>query len=243
MAESTEKAIEIAPLNSAVTQQTLMQNVSNVLAVLNKNRYQNFPSARLIAVTKTVSPSVINMLKPLKILDIGENRTQVAQPKLTQIAPEFRLHWIGRLQTNKVKYIIDKVCLLHTLDRLALAQEIDRRAGERGLVLPTLVQVNIAQEPQKGGMAPDEVLPFLRQMRDFHHLHVEGLMSIMPAQADPDELHVLFKGMRQLFEKLRDEAVDGVEMRELSMGMSRDYDIAASEGATMVRVGSALYRE
>ena len=222
--------------------ETLSRNVSNVLEVLNKNRYKNLEAARLIAVTKTVSPNVINALKPLQILDIGENRAQVALPKLPLISPEFRLHWIGRLQTNKVKYIIDYVCMLHTLDRLALAQEVERRAAERGRTLPTLVQVNIAREPQKGGMPVEEVIPFLKQMRDFPNIHVEGLMAIMPLDASASELADLFGGMRRLFEQARDLAIQGVEMRELSMGMSHDYAIAAREGATMVRIGTALYQ-
>ena len=166
----------------------------------------------------------------------------MALPKLAKIAPEFRLHWIGRLQTNKVKGIIDHVCMLHTLDRMELAQEVNRRAGERGRVLPALVQVNIAQEPQKGGMPVEEVPAFLRRMRDFQNIHIEGLMSIMPLGASEEELGRLFGGMRRLFEQMRAEAIDGVEMRELSMGMSNDYEIAAREGATMVRIGTALYR-
>lgn len=225
-----------------VSAQLLAENVQRILEDLNKNRYENSPPARLIAVTKTVEPEVINLLKPLNILDIGENRAQVAVPKLPQIHPDFRLHWIGRLQTNKVKYIINSVCMLHTLDRLPLAQEVQRRAAECGRSIPALVQVNISGEEQKGGMPPDEVLPFLRQMRDFSNIQIRGLMSIMPAMATPEELTRLFRGMRQLFEQLRNEAVDGVEMRELSMGMSGDYAIAAREGATMVRVGTALYR-
>ena len=223
--------------------EVLRRNVSRVTDNLQRCRYQDEPPARLIAVTKTVAPDVINALKPLGILDIGENRAQVAVPKLAQIAPEFRLHWIGRLQTNKVKYIIEDVCMLHTLDRMELAQEVNRRAGEHGRILPVLVQVNIAREPQKGGMAVEEVPAFLRQMRDFSHIHVEGLMSIMPLGASEQELEGLFGGMRTLFEHMRDEALEGVEMRELSMGMSNDYEIAARMGATMVRIGTALYRQ
>lgn len=230
------------PLLSGVSPDVLQANVQRILENLNKNRFENSLPARLIAVTKTVAPDVINLLKPLNILDIGENRAQVAVPKLPQIAPDFRLHWIGRLQTNKVKYIIDSVCMLHTLDRLALAQEVQRRAAECGRVIPALVQVNISGEEQKGGMPPEEVLPFLRQMRDFSNIHIEGLMSIMPAMATEEELTQLFRGMRRLFDQLRQEAVDGVEMRELSMGMSGDYAIAAREGATMVRIGTALYQ-
>lgn len=220
----------------------LAGNVQQILDNLAKNRYENSPPARLIAVTKTVTPDVINLLKPLQILDIGENRAQVAMPKMPQIDPDFRLHWIGRLQTNKVKYIIDSVYMLHTLDRLALAQEVQRRAAECGRVIPALVQVNISGEEQKGGMPPEEVLPFLRQMKDFSNIHIQGLMSIMPAMASEQELTALFRGMKTLFDRLRQEAVQSVEMRELSMGMSGDYAIAAREGATMVRIGTALYR-
>ncbi|MEG0742099.1 MAG: YggS family pyridoxal phosphate-dependent enzyme [Clostridia bacterium] len=232
-----------ALLLNALPPDVLERNVSNVLDVLNKNRYKNFPPAKLIAVTKTVGPDVINRLKPIKIFNIGENRAQVALAKLTKIAPEFRLHWLGRLQSNKVKDIIEHVSMLHTLDRLSLAQEVNRRAGEKGLLLETLVQVNIARESQKGGMPPNEVLPFLRQMRDFPNIRVVGLMSIMPLNAPPEELTLLFRGMRTLFESLQDAAVQGVCMRELSMGMSNDYLLAAREGATMVRIGTALYRE
>ncbi len=225
-----------------VSAQDLAGNVQRILDDLSKNCFENSAPARLIAVTKTVAPDVINLLKPLNILDIGENRAQVAMPKMPQIEPEFRLHWIGRLQTNKVKYIIDSVCMLHTLDRLPLAQEVQRRAAEHGRIIPTLVQVNVSGEEQKGGMPPEEVLPFLRQMRGFSNIHIEGLMSIMPARAPEEALTRLFRQMRRLFDQLRQEAVGGVEMRELSMGMSGDYAIAAREGATMVRIGTALYQ-
>ena len=231
------------PLLSDVDSQVLKNNVERVLKTLEENRYQAQPPAKLIAVTKTVAPSVINELKPLGILDIGENRAQVALPKLPEIAPEFRLHWIGRLQTNKVKDIIDTVCMLHSLDRLELAREVDRRARQHGRVIPALVQVNIAGEEQKGGMPAREVEGFLREMRHFPNIHVEGLMAIMPLAASEEELDGLFGQMRSLFEQMRDLQIEGVEMRELSMGMSNDYRIAARNGATMVRVGTALYRE
>lgn len=231
------------PLLANIPRETLERNVACALDALSQNRYQDQPPARLVAVTKTVAPEVINRLKPLGVLDIGENRAQVAVPKLSEIAPEFRLHWIGRLQTNKVKYIIDSVCMLHTLDRMELAQEVNRRSAQHGRVLPVLVQVNIAGEAQKGGMAPDCVEGFLRQVKGFSAIRVEGLMSIMPLAASPDELRGYFRGMRTLFEHLRETAVEGVVMRELSMGMSNDYVLAAQEGATMVRIGTALYRQ
>ena len=230
------------PLLGDVPQELLEGNVKRILESLSQNRFEDQAPAKLIAVTKTVQPCVINQLKPLGILDIGENRAQVALPKLPEIAPEFRLHWIGRLQTNKVKGIIDHVYMLHSLDRMELAQEVDRRAGERERVLPALVQVNIAGEEQKGGLRPDEVEDFLRKMKSFQHLRIEGLMSIMPLGASEEELTALFQGMRRLFEQMREEAIEGIHMNELSMGMSNDYHIAAREGATMVRIGTALYR-
>ncbi len=221
---------------------TMRRNVSKVLDNLSKNRHQNLDAAKLIAVTKTVSPHMIQMLGNLGVLDIAENRTKALADKLPIIAPEFRLHWIGRLQTNKVKYIIEHVCLLHTLDRLELAQEVDRRAGQRERVLPVLVQVNIAGETQKAGLPVAEVNPFLHKMKDFHSIHVSGLMAMMPLDAKEEQLAGWFRDMRTLFDQLRQEGMEGVSMDELSMGMSNDYAIAAREGATMVRVGTALFQ-
>lgn len=225
-----------------IPSETLRRNVSDVLDILAKNCYKSSSPARLIAVTKSVGPAVIEKLKPLNILDIAENRTQAAIPKLSKIAPEFRLHWIGRLQTNKVKYIIDHVCIVHTLDRMPLAQEIDRRAGMRGITIPALVQVNIARESQKAGLDVTEVKSFLQKIKNFPNLRVKGLMAMMPLDAEEERLAGWFCGMRALFDRLREDAMDGIEMEELSMGMSNDYAIAAREGATMVRVGTALYR-
>ena len=241
MGHNTDKSGGLA----TIPLQDLERNVKKVLGTLHKNVYQNSEPARLVAVTKTVSPQMISALGSLGIQDIGENRVQVALPKLLQIddASKFRLHWIGRLQTNKVKDIIDKVWLLHSLDRMSLAQEVERRAAQTGRVLPALVQVNIARESQKTGLSEDEVLPFLRQMKDFRNIRVCGLMAMMPLTGDTALLEQLFKGMRALFDRMQSEAVDGVEMRELSMGMSNDYAIAARCGATMVRVGTALYVE
>jgi pyridoxal phosphate enzyme (YggS family) len=229
---------------SAITLRNLELNVNDVLCNLHNNIYKNLEPARLIAVTKTVSAQVVSALGSLGVQDIAENRVQVALPKLLQMddAANFRLHWIGRLQTNKVKDIIDQVWLLHSLDRLSLAQEVERRAAQLGRVVPALVQVNIAQEDQKTGFSVDEVLPFLKHMRNFQNIQIRGLMAMMPLVSDEALLERLLREMRSLFENLRTEAVSGVEMCELSMGMSNDYEIAARCGATMVRVGTALYR-
>ncbi len=225
-----------------IPDETLRANVAEVRRVLAANRYGDAPPARLVAVTKTVAPAVINRLAALGVEDVGENRAQTALPKLPKIDPKLRLHWIGRLQTNKVKDIMEFVWMLHSLDRLALAEEIERRADRRGLELPALVQVNIAGETQKAGLAEDEVRPFLRRMKDYPDIRIRGLMAIMPLTDDEEQLARYFRRMRTLFDRLRQEAIPGVAMEELSMGMSHDYAIAAREGATMVRVGTALYR-
>jgi len=220
----------------------LKRNVANVLGELEKNRYRNAQPARLIAVTKTVPPETIQMLQSLRLLDIGENRVQDALKKLTKILPEYRLHWIGRLQTNKVKDIISHLYMLHSLDRLSLAQEVNRRAGMRGRAISALVQVNIAGETQKAGIEPSELKPFLISLKSFSSIQVTGLMAMMPFDAHSAQLTRWFHEMRTMFDILREDAINGISMTELSMGMSNDYMIAAREGATMVRVGTALFR-
>ena len=200
-----------------------------------------YPVPKLIAVTKTHPLDDILPLRMLGVEDVGENRVQEIMEKLPELAQNFNIHQIGRLQSNKVKYIIDHVCLIHSLDRLSLAEEIDRQAQKHGKSMPVLVQVSPAGEPQKGGMPPEEVLPFLKEAARMPGLDVRGLMAIMPHTQDEAYLTKLFSGMRTLFERLREEAVDGVKMEELSMGMSGDYKLAAKCGATMVRVGSALF--
>ena len=238
---SSEKAPQGVILEEIDTK-VLQRNANGILEVLSKNTYQNFPPAKLIAVTKTVSPVVVEKLKPLQILDIGENRVQTAKAKMTEISPEFRLHWIGRLQSNKVKDIIESVCMLHSLDRLVLAQEVNRRAGMCQRILPVLVQVNIAGETQKAGLDITEIRHFLDVLKSFSCLKVKGLMAMMPFAAEEQSLSNWFRQTRVLFEQLQAEAIQGIDMEELSMGMSNDYAIAAREGATMVRVGTALFR-
>ncbi len=195
---------------------------------------------RIIAVTKTHQAEEILPLAELGLTEIGENRVQEIIEKWPVLQEKFRFHCIGRLQTNKVKYIIDKVCLIQSLDRMNLALEIDRQAQKAAKAMPVLIQVSPAGEEQKGGMPPEEVRPFLQEVRHMPGIRVQGLMAVMPNTPDKAYLDGLFAGMRTLFEQLRDEAVPGVEMRELSMGMSGDYLLAARHGATMVRLGSAL---
>ena len=197
---------------------------------------------QLIAVTKYVPAEEIVPLEKLGVTQIGENRVQSIREKLPVLGEKFSIHLIGRLQTNKVKYIIKDVCLIHSLDSLSLAREIDRQAQMNGRRMPVLVQVNVAREPQKGGIEEEALLPFLRQCAALPGLQVQGLMAIMPLGAPRDSLASLFQRMETLRSMAQQEAIDGVDMRELSMGMSQDYDLAVRAGATMVRIGSALFR-
>ncbi len=197
---------------------------------------------RLIAVTKYSTAEEILPLYDLGVTDIGENRVQALREKLPLLGEKFSIHLIGRLQTNKVKYIIKDVCMIHSLDSMPLAQEIDRQAQKAGRRMPVLVQVNIAREPQKGGVEAESLMPFLRDCARLPGLSLRGLMAIMPLGADRDALTGYFTAMRALLDQCRQEAVRDTEMTELSMGMSQDYDLAARCGATMVRIGSALFR-
>ena len=220
----------------------LQDRVAQVMETLKRESEPWGRCPRLIAVTKYSTPQEILPLKDLNVTDIGENRVQALRDKLPFLEGKFSIHLIGQLQSNKVKYIIKDVCLIHSLDHASLAQEIDRQAQKAGLRMPVLIQVNIAREPQKGGIAEEELFLFLRECARLPGLWVKGLMTMMPLGAAEDEIIPLFTRMRGLLDQCRQEAVQGTDMTELSMGMSQDYALAARCGATMVRVGSALFR-
>ena len=198
-------------------------------------------SPQIIAVSKTVPAPRVNEVKVAGILRLGENRVQEILEKQPHLDASFQIDLIGRLQSNKVKYVIDKVSMIQSLDRDSLAQEIDRRAQQKRLRMPVLIQVNIGNEPQKGGVAVDELFAFARRCAALPGLDVRGLMAVMPDLDDQEALRPYFVRMRRLFEQLRAEAIDGTQIEELSMGMSGDYELAAEEGATMVRIGSAIF--
>ena len=198
-------------------------------------------SPQLLAVTKNHPAERINLLDGTGLTDIAESRVQEWREKSPQICPEFALHWIGRLQTNKVKYIIEKVCLIHSLDRPSLAEEIGRCGVAVHRRVPVLVQVNIAGEQQKAGLTPEDLIPFLRQYGEYPGLWIQGLMAVMPMAEQPEALRQYFREMRQRYDALQRQRIPGVEMHHLSMGMSADFIVAAEEGATMVRIGSAIF--
>lgn len=197
--------------------------------------------AEICGVSKTVDPETVNMAWEGGIRVLGENRVQELAAKQPLLNPGFEIHLIGRLQTNKVKQAVERVAMIQSLDRDALAEEISRRSEALGKAMPVLVQVNIGRESQKAGVDEEELLPFLRRCAALPGLSVQGLMAIMPVAEDPNELRGLFRRMREWFERLRDMDMAGVAMNTLSMGMSDDCLVAAEEGATMVRLGRALF--
>lgn len=221
---------------------TLEERLAQVRETLKRESEPWGRIPRIVAVTKYSAPEEILPLADLGVTDIGENRVQVIRDKLPMLQGKFSMHMIGRLQSNKVKYIVNDVCMIHSLDSLPLAQEIDRQAQKAGRPMPTLVQVNVAKEPQKGGVEEEDLFPFLRACAKLPGVQVKGLMAIMPLGADRELLFSLFTRMRALLDQAAQEAIDGIRMEELSMGMSQDYDLAARAGATMVRIGSALFR-
>lgn len=219
----------------------LRQNVEAVRQRLSAASEGRYPVPKLIAVTKTHPVSAFLDLPKLGITEIGENRVQEVTEKWPEIKDTFQVHLIGRLQTNKVKAAMDKVVMIHSVDRLSLAEEINRRAIQMDRRMKCLIQVSPAGEEQKGGIAPEEVRTLLRSVAPMEGIQVEGLMAVMPNTPDQEYLDKLFASMRTLFEQLRAEAIDHIAMNELSMGMSHDYELAARHGSTMVRLGSALF--
>lgn len=197
--------------------------------------------AEICAVTKTMDAQTINPAFDAGIRTIGENRVQELMEKIDDLNPNFAIHLIGALQTNKVKYIIDRVDMIQSLDRDSLAEEISRRAVAANKIMPVLVQVNIAREPQKSGIAEDELTAFLQRTSLLPGIRVQGLMAIMPLASDPEEVRPYFRRMRSWFDRLRDMDIPNISMDVLSMGMSNDCIVAAQEGATMVRLGRALF--
>ena len=217
------------------------ENVDRIRRELAEASEGRYPTPRLMAVTKTRGAEEILPLAEMGITEIGENRVQELKAKLPELGDAFRIHLIGRLQRNKVRQIIRVVCMIHSVDRVELAEEISRQALGAGLRMDVLTEISPAGEEQKGGVAMEEAESFLRKIAPLEGIRVKGLMAVMPLTDDTAYLEGLFSGMRKLFEQIRETAIPGVEMEELSMGMSGDYRLAARHGATVVRVGSAIF--
>ena len=224
-----------------MNREAIRENVDRIRRELAEASGGRYPVPRLMAVTKTRPPEEILLLKDLGITEIGENRVQELKAKLPELGGAFQVHLIGRLQRNKVRQIIGDVCMIQSVDSEALAEEISRRAADAGRRMDVLVEISPAGELQKGGIPAAETEIFLRRIAPLDGIRVKGLMAVMPLTDDTAYLDGLFAGMRKLFEQVRDTAIPGVDMEELSMGMSGDYRLAAMHGATVVRVGSAIF--
>ncbi len=197
----------------------------------------------LIAVSKTKPLSMIEELLPEGAVDFGENRPQELKEKYDALPKDLRFHMIGHLQRNKVKYVITRACLIHSVDSVRLAQAIQEEAEKHGVVMPVLVEVNVAGEESKFGVRPEDTADLIAQIAKYPNLRVQGLMTIAPFVEDPEENRVHFRNLYKLFIDIKARNIDNVCMCILSMGMTNDYEVAVEEGATMVRVGTGIFGE
>ena len=195
----------------------------------------------LIAVSKTKPVSDIREVMETGIIDYGENKVQELCDKIETIKEPLNWHMIGHLQRNKVKYIVDKVDLIHSVDSVRLAETIEKEAEKRNVTVNILIEVNVAKEESKYGLMPEEVIDFVDKLADFPHLRVKGLMTIAPFVDDPEENRPIFEHLRKLSVDIAKKNVDNMSMGILSMGMTNDYKVAIEEGATMVRVGTGIF--
>lgn len=195
----------------------------------------------LIAVTKTVELDRIQASIDAGIQHAGENKVQEFLEKVEHIYPKPDWHLIGHLQTNKVKYIVDKVSMIHSVDSEKLAREIHTRAQTVDRVVPILVQVNIADEDTKYGISSNEVESLLQAIGNLTHIQVKGLMTIAPYAENPEDNRIYFRQMQQLFVDIGSKNHDNIDMEFLSMGMTNDYVVAIEEGSNMVRIGTGIF--
>jgi pyridoxal phosphate enzyme (YggS family) len=195
----------------------------------------------LIAVSKTKPVSDLEEAYALGVRVFGENKVQELADKYEVLPKDIEWHMIGHLQRNKVKYIIDKVALIHSVDSLRLAETIEKEAAKRNITVNILIEVNVAREESKFGLMPEELEEFIAKISDFSHIRVKGLMTIAPFVADSEENRVIFQRLHKLSVDIETKNVDNITMRVLSMGMTNDYAVAIEEGATMVRVGTGIF--
>lgn len=219
----------------------IARNVRTVLANIRQAALRagrDPESVRLIAATKSVPPDLVRSAVAAGVRILGENRLQEALPKIEAIGSREGVAWhfIGRLQRRKVKAVVGRFQVIHSVDGLDLAEEINRRAAEAGLVQAVLIEVNVGGEATKGGLAPASVAGTVAAMQAFPNLSVQGLMAVPPLATDPEAARPHFRRLRELAASLAHQGV-----KELSMGMSQDYAVAVEEGATMVRVGTAIF--
>ncbi len=202
---------------------------------------RKFDDIKIIAVTKTIDSKRIIEVLDENMTDLGENRVQELCKKYDEIKRPCNWHLIGHLQTNKVKYIIDKVVMIHSVDSFDLAEEIQKRAQKAGITMDVLVEVNIAGEDSKFGIDPKEVIDFVKKISVFPNIRVKGLMTIAPFVQNPEEIRWVFKKINKIFVDIRKENIDNIDMNYISAGMSNDFEVAIEEGANIVRIGTSIF--
>lgn len=218
--------------------QLINENIERV--ALNSNRKKE--DITLLGVTKTVDTDAILEAIDFGITDVGENKPQELARKYNVIGDKVRWHLIGTLQTNKVKYIIDKVYMIHSLDREALCEEIQKRAEKIDKTIDCLVQVNISKEESKHGLDRECVVDFIKNTSEkYKNINIKGLMTMAPFSSKDNEIRKVFKDLKDLSLEIKELNIQGVSMDVLSMGMSNDYEIAIEEGSTIVRIGTSIF--
>ena len=219
------------------------RTVTSRIASATKRAGRDPSSVRLIVVTKTVDVEIIRHVVAAGALALGENRVQEAKEKIEKLGNIARWHLIGRLQTNKAKYAVKLFDLIHSVDSLELAKELDKQAAKTGKVQDVLIEVSIAGEAAKAGVAMQDVITLAREAAKLKNISIKGLMTMPPYSENPEDSRPFFRKLRDLAETMIKEGMPSVSMKELSMGMSGDFEVAIEEGATMVRVGTAIFGE
>ena len=208
-----------------------------------KKAGRNREDVRLIAVSKTKPVEMIEACMENGITFFGENKVQELCEKYEQLPKNLHWHLIGHLQRNKVKYIVDKAELIHSVDSFRLAETISKEASKKGVTAEILIEVNVAQEDSKFGVTVEQTEELIRQIASLPSIIIKGLMTIAPYTEVPEENRTIFRTLKQLSVDIRQKNIDNVSMNVLSMGMTGDFEIAIEEGATMVRVGTAIFGE
>ncbi|HBT20095.1 MAG TPA: YggS family pyridoxal phosphate-dependent enzyme [Peptococcaceae bacterium] len=197
---------------------------------------------KLVAVSKGIDVDRIKMALEAGVKCLGENRVQEFIDKYEVIGEDVEWHFIGHLQRNKVKYIIGKMALIHSLDRLSLAEELNKRAGRKSIKVDVLVQVNVSGEETKHGVSLEKAIPFVTTVAEkYPNINIKGLMTIAPIADDPEKVRPYFRKLRLLSQSIEERKIPGVKMEWLSMGMTDDFEVAVEEGANMVRIGRAIF--
>jgi len=214
-------------------------NVKIKKAALKASR--NPEKIKLVAVTKTAAIEQIKEAINAGVKIIGENKVQEAKEKYQILSADIEWHLVGHLQTNKVKYAVEIFDLIHSVDSIKLAKEIDRRSLQFGKITNVLVEVNISGEKTKYGIKPEEVIPFLKEISEFPRVWIRGLMTIAPIVEDKEKARPYFRKLRELSKEIKSKNIKNVKMDYLSMGMTEDFEIAIEEGANVVRIGRGIF--